>query len=142
MRTALTKLLFLTMLPFCLNAQTCQQVSGQTKAFSFKAGAKAEWDNPISMAVKPHVIFSNNNSFSVYQNSTGRIVFSTTGTSISYPLTISIFSITGKKICSLDLDGGTNGTKVFNGKLANGVYFARLAVNGADVKTARFLVRR
>jgi hypothetical protein len=142
MHKALPKLLILTIVPLCLYAQTCHQVSGQTRPFLFKAGATAGWDNPGSMAQKPHAVSFNNLSFFITQNSNGRIVFSTGRAPVPYPLTISIFSVTGKKITSLGLEKGLNGSKVFNGKLANGVYFARLAVNGACVRTARFLVRR
>jgi hypothetical protein len=127
-------------MPCLLYAQTCFEGTGQTVAFTLKAGVKAGWNSSVPVMVKPHGFSSGSISLIVYKASTGGFAFKATGLNTLFHYEISIFSITGQKIRSMVLDDKAQ--TVFYKNLAKGIYFARLETNGETLTTTRFMAGR
>jgi hypothetical protein len=135
---ALSIFLSIILIPCFLFAQPCSSVSGQTVAFTLSPGAKAAWNSTLTpnrlQVFGAKVGFS----FSAYQLSNGRIAFKTSNPGNENPSKISLYSVDGRKIGSITIDGQTK--PEFNKQVVPGVYFARLEKNGSIVRTSRFLV--
>jgi hypothetical protein len=120
--------------------QTCFEGTGQTVAFTLKAGAKAGWNSSAPIIEKPHSFSKSSISLVVCKATAGGIVFKATGLKTAFPSGISIFSVTGQRISFVAMDGEARA--VLNKNLAQGIYFARLETNGEILKTTRFMVGR
>jgi len=126
-------------LPCIIYGQACIVTSAQTSAFNLAPGAKAPWNNSKADVLPQHFEQRNSNRFIVYKVVDGKILFKTSMVEIAS--SISLFSVNGKRIATMNLTNNkTNGE--FNIKLANGIYYARLEVNGNYASAFRILVGR
>jgi hypothetical protein len=132
--------LFVMVLTWLLHADTCTVASGQTVAFTLSAGAKASWNSTKSGVRQWQSPSRNGTSFSVYQVSNGIVTFRALGFRNDISSKISLFSVNGRKMWAAEMNGRTTG--IFTSKLIPGIYFARFEVDGACMKTVRFLVGR
>ena len=131
-------LLFLLVLPVLSLAQEYYEASGQTRPFTLTAGAKATWDPSIAVE-KVRMDLPGTTAMTLYPNpSNGTLRISVLNA--KGPAMVAIYSITGKKVRNLILNQKREAT--IERPLANGIYFAKLAVNGRMVQTTRFLVVR
>jgi hypothetical protein len=136
----IAKSLLLFVLPFVLYADTCFVASGQTVAFTLSAGAKASWNNTVSGVRQRSSQSTIGTSFSVYQLSNGNIAFKTPDFKNDGHFKITLFSVNGRKIDAVEMDGKARGE--FNKNFMPGIYLARLEADGILLKTTRFLVGR
>jgi|GEM_PF-894888 hypothetical protein len=130
------KIMLVIALPCALFAQNCLESSGQTKAFTFAPGAKAAWDHS-SVSVKNHALAGKSASISIRQASTTEIAFAVHGMHTPVRAAISIYSMDGKKVCTVTVDDQSKA--LFNKRLAKGVYRAQLEADGKVLKTTMFL---
>jgi len=131
-------ILALFFLPVLAAAQVYYSAYGQTVPFTLTAGAKAAWHEGIAVETSPSALL-NLPSMSIYpipSSGCPRIVVSGAKGSVI----VSIYNVAGKKIRALDFSGGKGAALVKT--MPNGIYFARMAVNGQIKQTTRFLVVR
>jgi hypothetical protein len=136
----LPKLLIVIVPPCILFAQTCLNVSGQTVAFTLSPGSKATWNTSNAGVAQVEAGVKQQISFSVYRLPAGTIAFSIRKINSAKPVAVAFYSVDGRQMGKVALLNRTNGE--FHKKLSPGIYFARLDINGVNVKTARFLVGR
>jgi hypothetical protein len=114
----------------CASAQQYFQASGQTGVFTLTAGATA---GPGSSAVRyvkrvasvaPHMLVTTQNGIRIGV------------TGIRGAGRIAIYNLEGRRVQSADFSGAS--MVAVRPDLGNGVYFARLEVNGRLVLTTRF----
>jgi hypothetical protein len=136
----IVKLLLMIIFPFALYADTCFVASGQTVAFDLSAGSKASWNNTRTGVRQLPDLSMKADLFSVFQLSNGYSAFKIPGFSNGVPLTISLYSVNGRKVGSMTMHGRTIGE--FRKRFMPGIYFARLDVAGTIRNTTRFMVGR
>jgi hypothetical protein len=123
------KLFFLCLIPAAVWSQQYYQASGQTRLFTLAAGAKAGPSavlprSQIAHSVTPHMLVTTQNGVHISilgVQGQGRI---------------SIYNLMGKRVQSAETAGALSLT--LRTDISNGVYFARLEVNGRLVQTTRF----
>jgi hypothetical protein len=135
-----TNMLFILVFPWLLYADTCYVASGQTVAFTLSAGVKASWNNTVSGVRQRSSQSRIGTAFSVYQLSNGNIAFKTPNFKNDVHFKVLLFSVNGRKIDAVEMDGQARGE--FNKNLIPGIYLARLEVDGILLKTTRFLLGR
>jgi hypothetical protein len=142
MRRIYAKIAFLVfmVLPYIVYGQACVDTSGQTVSFTLAAGAKASWNSSIAGVLQQRIELRNANAFSVHKVADGRIMFDISSFGKASLVNISLFAINGKQIGIVNMAGRDIGE--FNAKLSNGIYFARLEVNGKNISALRILVGR
>ena len=123
------KLLFLCLIPAALWSQQYYQASGQTQVFTLTAGAKAGPSavlpgNRVARSVKPHMLVTTQNGVHIS-------ILGVQGQS-----RISIYNLAGKRVQSAETADASSLT--LRSDISNGVYIARLEVNGRLVQTTRF----
>jgi hypothetical protein len=122
-------LLLLCLLPALVIAQQYYQASGQTQVFTLTAGAKA---GPTAVlphgrtacSIAPHMLV-------IMQNGVHLSILGVQGDG-----SVSIYNLSGKRVQMVEIAG--NSSVALRPDLSNGVYFARLEVNGRLVQTTRF----
>lgn len=115
------------------------EASGQTEVFTFKAGAKAAWDHPISVTQHPDVAFRNKITLSVSRIA-GIIVFRAEGMQPGTKAKITIYTMNGKIADILQVNSSyTTGLRK---RLLVGIYFAKLETGNKTLSTTSFLVMR
>lgn len=136
MKTCLTVGLLLAATTLC---PAFLEASGQTKPFTLTAGARAGWDAPIPSAGETPAVIPQQPGLSVHPNPvSGAATIRLSG--VKGEAKVALFNIAGAKVCELDCTNRA-AARISSG-LPNGLYFARLIMNGRSVKTARFLVVR
>ena len=123
------KLLFLCLIPAALWSQQYYQASGQTRVFTLTAGAKAGPSavlpgSRIARAVQPHMLVNTQNGVHISilgVQGKGRI---------------SIYNLVGKRVQSAEIFSASS--FALRSDLSDGVYLARLEVNGQLAQTTRF----
>jgi hypothetical protein len=123
------KLLFLCLIPAAVWAQQYYQASGQTQVFTLTAGAKAGSSavlpgSRIARSVKPHMLVTTQNGVHIS-------ILCVQGQS-----RISIYNLAGKRVQSAEITGASS--FALRSDISNGVYVARLEVNGRLVQSTRF----
>ena len=130
--------LLMACFPIFLYAQAYFEASGQTVAFNLTSGAKAAWNSTVAIEHQ-QVGLPAVPVMAVYPNPTNTAVtIAVKGT--SEKAMVSIYNVAGKKVRSLAFTHKASAT--ISTGLGNGLYFARLMVNGRTVQTTRFLVVR
>lgn len=122
-------LIFLCLLPAMIFAQQYYQASGQTQVFTLTAGAKAgpttvRHVTNSALTTAPHLAMTTADG----------IRLSIAG--VIGHARVTIYNLSGKVLQVAE----TNGCEsiALRANLSNGVYFARLEVNGRLVQTTRF----
>ncbi len=130
---------FLLLLPVFIFAQDFYEASGQTQAFTLAAGNKAEWNSGGVSTEQKAVALPGNVTMALLPNPvTGSLRISVSG--ITGLSTVTIYDIAGKKVQIITVNNKL-GSAVLN-TLSNGIYFARLHVDGRAIQTTKFLVAR
>ena len=120
---------FLCLLPAMIFAQQYYQASGQTQVFTLTAGAKV---GPVAVlphgrltsSIAPHMLVT-------MQNGVHLSILGVQGNG-----RVSIYNLAGKRVQIVEIAG--NSSVALRSDLSNGVYFARLEVNGRLIQTTRF----
>ena len=123
------KLFFICLIPAALWSQQYYQASGQTQVFTLTAGAKAGPSavlprSQIARSIMPHMLVTTQNGVHISilgVQGQGRV---------------SIYNLAGKRVQSAETAGASSLT--LRTDISNGVYIARLEVNGRLVQSTRF----
>lgn len=120
---------FLCLLPAMISAQQYYQASGQTQVFTLTAGTKAGPSavlpgSRIARSVASHMLITTQNGVHI----------SVAG--VQGQGRVSIYNLAGKRVQSAEVTGASS--FALRSDLSNGVYFARLEVNGRLVQSTRF----
>jgi hypothetical protein len=119
--------------------QAYYEASGQTQVFTLAAGAKAGWDvpaTPVKASCSSHVDPSI--SILTHSGKNGTRVCVSGRQEHSH---IAIYNAAGQRLWNREVDKSVSPFAAAV-RLAPGVYFARLSVNGQTAQTTRFMVAR
>lgn len=124
--------------PVLVFSQSYFETIGQTNVFFLKAGNKAGWD-PSTDVSNIKIVQPFTSGLTLFPNPCKTMLrISITGPAGT--AMISILDIRGKNVQSIVLNEKRE--TIFRPNLSNGVYFARLFLNGKRIQTTRFLVVR